>query len=318
MAQAVAVKRPGNPNFVKKVTKPEREQHKEEAQKVYIFQLLKEYTRTKPLTSKLGEDGGRIENPFQPWYGVVNSGIAWDNEYTPKGKTKPGGQRRWRFLFNYPDTIWVDEQIDPEPVKEDFADSRNDIVFRNGYLRVYAHEERKLQALMLNDTFEGNARPLKDLPAEYKLLDQDKVDREVLQMLDDAFEAEKAAREASLEEMYALCIYYGINLERSDDAIRKEFIQRARTSPSQFNREFVNPKNKYKYTFLCAISANLISGTMIPGKLQYVETNVPLFDLKTEDTAEELATLCMGNYEKAVNLYNKLKKRFEEEEKDVS
>jgi len=303
----VAPRRPGNPNFGKR--KSEDQKLSEDLNKQYIFQLLKEHHRSKPITSKFGEAGGEIESPYQPYYGAVNSGLAWDPEYVPKGKTTKGGTRRWRFLYGYP-SIWVDEQVDPEPSKEDLISDRNDLKFRNGVLRVFGHEQTKLQALMLNDAFSGCVRKLKNIPAEYQLLDQDKIDKEVLEAIDDAFEAEKAAREATIEEMYAVGMFFGLDMTKSDDAIRKQFIVKARTNPSLFNREFLNPKNKYKYFFKIAVDDNYISGTMVPGKLQLVEANTPILDLKTEDVAEECAMLAMGNDSKALALYDKLVKKY--------
>jgi hypothetical protein len=305
------IKRKGNPNFGNKKEEGQS-QVPDNYNNQYIFQLLKTHEKQKPITSQLGDkEGGYIVNVFQPWFAVVNSGVAWDPNYIPKGKTEKGGQRRWRFLHNYPDTIWVDEQIDPEPTKEDLADDRNDIVFRNGVLRVFGHEERKLQALMLNNTFDGCVRPLKNLPKEFTLLNQDKIDKEVLESLDAAFEAEKAARNATLEEMYAVGYYFGIDMTKSDDAIRKEFINKARQNPQLFNREFVNPKNKYKYVFLLGLEDNIISSTINSGRITIVETNVVKFELKTGDAAEELAQLCMSEHKEAMALYNILNKKYQ-------
>jgi len=307
MAQP-AIKRQGNPNFQKST--PEEIQPSE-LDKQYIFQLLKTHDKSKPRDKDTNE---LTTSPYQPFWAAVNSSVAWDGDYKPKNSNTKGARRQWRFLANYP-TIWVDEQIDPEPTKEDLASPENDLIFRNGVLRVFGHEPMKLKALQLNNGFKDCVRPLKNVPKDFELLNQDKIDKAVLQHLDDAFDAETAARKAGLDEMYAVAYYFGIDLSKSDDAIRKEFINKARVNPTVFNREFINPKNRYKYTFLKAIADNYISGTAIVGKLQWVETNAPLFDLKTGDYAEELASLTMGNYEKAVNLFNKLEKIYAEFEK---
>jgi hypothetical protein len=299
-------KRRGNPNFgaPKKADTPNPIKNKLEKQ--YIFQLLKTHTKQKPVDSNTGE---LVGSPYQPWFGVVNSGMAWDPNYTPKGARNPGAQRRWRYLANYP-TIWVDEQIDPEPSKEDLADPANDLLFRQGVLRVFGHQEMKLKALQLNNAFAGCERQLKNVPFEYELLDQDKIDKEVLEVLDNAFEAEKSAREASLSEMYALAYYYGIDLAGSDDAIRKQFITKARQNPTVFNREFVNPKNKYRYVFASAIADNVISGTMIPGNVVIVDSMAKVFDLKSDDMIEELSANCFIGDKKALELYNQISKEY--------
>lgn len=301
---ATAPKRRGNPNFVKKAA--EQDPHDAELKKQYVFQLLQTHEKQKPVDGKTGE---MTNSPYQPFYGEVNSGLAYDPDYTPKGAKKAGGPRRWRYLHNYP-TIWVDEQVDPEPSPEDLASTENDIMFRYGVLRVFGHQPMKLKALELNDAFAGNARPMKDIPRRYQLLDQDKIDKEVLAILDDAFDAEKSAREATLPEMYALAYYYGIDLGKSDEAIRKEFITKARQNPKVFNREFVNPKNRYRYVFASALADNIITTTRIPGCVIFSDTDTKVFDLRSEDAVNELSENCMINDKRAMELYNQISKDY--------
>lgn len=313
---APAIKRRGNPNFGKQKTEIEVQQEvlTDDLNKQYIFQLIKTHEKAKPKD----EDGKLLGSAYQPFYGIVNSGLAWDPDYItpaetrkPKSEQKKGATRRWRFLYNYP-TIWVDEQIEPEPTKEEIGDEKNDLIFRNGVLRVFGHETTKLQALQLNNAFQDCTRPLKNVVKEYVLLDQEKIDKETLQLLDDSFEAEKEARAASLNEMYAIAYYFGIDLTKSDDAIRKAFISIARAKPSVFLREFVNPKNKYKYAVLEGIAENIISIGLVPGKVCFVETGAVLFDVNTTDAGEEIASMAVANFTPAVNLVNKLRKMFEE------
>lgn len=323
MAEPV-IKRRGNPNFAKKVNneieaQATPTQNVVDLNKQYVFQLLKTHDKAKPRDPNTNEITG---SPYQPFWAAINSGTAWDPDFLPPSEEKKpkldqkkGAVRRWRFLATYP-TIWVDEQIDPEPSKEDLAAPENDLIFRQGMLRVFGHETMKMQALKLNNGFKDCDRPLKNVPKDFELLNQDKIDKEVLQTLDDAFEAEKAARTATVDEMYAVSFYFGIDLGRSDDAIRKDFINKARQNPKSFNREFINPKNKYKYTFLQSLADNIISGTQIPGKLVYVDTGSHITDLKTGDFAEELSGMCMANQSVAMNLYHKLEKILTEEVSD--
>jgi len=307
------LKRRGNPNFSKRTAEPDIAgiNNAPNLHKEYIFQLIKTHDKQKPISSRMGELGGEVLSPYQPFFAVVNSGLAWDPTYTPREGAKPGASRRWRYLHGFP-TIWVDEQIDPEPTKEELASNLNDIVFRNGILRVFEHEQTKLQAVMLNDAFEGCKRPLKNIQPQYRLLDQDKLDKEVLSQLDEAFEAEKAAREATPQEMYALSYYFGINLAQTDEAIRKHFITKARSNPSVFRREFVNPKNKYKYIFMTALGQNIISDTRVPGHVYLVEADRPVYELRTDSTVDELSTAVMANDQKATDLYNQLRKMIED------
>lgn len=160
------IKRRGNPNFGKKTTTTEQAIAEVNPNKQYIFQLLKTHDKAKPRDSQTGEVMG---SPYQPFYGIVNSGMAWDPDYIPPSeekkallnpnyKPKQGAQRRWRYVYNFP-TIWVDEQVNPEPTKEEIGAEQNDLVFKKGILRVFEHEEMKLKAMFLNDTFQDCVRP---------------------------------------------------------------------------------------------------------------------------------------------------------------
>lgn len=310
METQTAPKQRGNPNFGKK---PSAEaQLTEDLNRQYIFQLTKTHEKSKPISAKLGDMGGAIFSPYQPYYGVVNSGLAWDGTFVPKNgnKEKPGGSRRWRYLHGFP-TIWVDEQMDPEPTKEDLASNLNDLTFRNGVLRVFGYETTKLQALMVNDAFGGCKRPLKDIPKQYVLLNQDEIDKSVLASLDDAFDAETIARGATLQEMYACAYYFGINLQQSDIAIRKDFISRARSNPKVFNEQFTYPVNQYKWVFKSALDNNIISTTIVPGCVYLVDSNTKVYDLNTGDAITELSQAVFANEPKSSELYQTLKKMME-------
>lgn len=301
-------KQRGNPEWLKR--KKVEGSTVEDLSKQYIFQLVKTHERAKPIVSKLGDMGGTIESPYQPYYAVVNSGLAWDEKFTPKNSTKVGGSRRWRYLHGFP-TIWVDEQIDPEPTKEDFASNLNDLTFRKGILRVFGYETTKLQALTVNDAFDGCKRPLKSVPKQYLLLNQEEIDQSVLDSLDDAFEAETAARNATQDEMMACAYYFGINLAQSDIAIRKDFISRARNNPKVFNEQFVNPKNIYKWTIKQAFDNNIISSTIVSGTVYLVDAHKKVYDLKTDDAIGELAQAIFASEPNATELYKELKRMSE-------
>jgi hypothetical protein len=322
------VKRRGNPNFGRKAATQQstafaeqpsgqtiEPEQTEDLNKIYIFQLLKTHERVKPRDGKTGE---MVGSAYQPFYQVVNSGVAWDASYIPmlpngqkKEGVKAGAARRWRYLHNYP-TIWVDEQVNPEPTKTDLAAAENDIVFRNGVLMVKGYEKMKLQALMLNDGFQDCVRPLKNKPKEYILIEQEKIDKQVMADMDASFEAEKAARSATLDEMYAVGAVYGIDASKSDDAFRKDFISKARANPRSFMREFVNPKNKVKYRVLAALADNVISDTVLPNAIVYVDSGVTLLETKTPDVAEEAAVMYMAGHDKAIKLFDRLERLYRE------
>jgi len=127
---------------------------------------------------------------------------------------------------------------------------------------------------------------------------------------DQAFEAETAARNASIEELLPVAMLFGINVDNAEkrgEQIKKEVILKARQLPDAFLANFVSPKTSIKYLVTKALNKNIISGAS--GQLIMVETEKVLFPVnKDSDIAEQVATLVMGNDEQASLLYTQLKK----------
>lgn len=268
-----------------------------EAPRTLRYQLVETQERAKGRDKDTGE---MVENPYPPIFIAPSSGVARD--------PKTGMHRSWRYIFGY-NTIWVDEQI-PEPTTNQLYNAKNDLIFTKGFLTVQSNDKAKVMAMEIQDGFEGNEDPLEDTPKIFRLLDGVKDREKVRNSADEAFEAESAARSAELDEMLPVAVFFGISVDDGDESrIRTEFILKARSNPSAFLRQFVNPKNKIQFVMTKALQKNLISTSIVPNNVVLVETGKALFDVKADqDVAEQIATLVMQNHEVATKLFNQLQK----------
>jgi len=304
------VKRKGNPNFGRKREETEQDSEtmvleapqvkssgfKIDPQKVYHFQLTQTYEKLKPIDSKTGS---RVDSLYPPYYLCPNEGVALHD----------GEMRRWRYLYGYP-SIWVDEQLNPEPTDAQIRDQRNDIIFEEGNLFVRGTEKAKIQALLIQDLCEDQKTPLFPTNHKFRLIKEGETLVKATEINDKAFEAESAARNASINELLPIALLFGINVDKPEkrgDFIKKEVILKARQLPDAFLANFVSPKTNIKYVITKALNMNIISGHT--GTLTMVETGRALFSVnKDSDIAEQVATLVMANDQEASLLYTQLKK----------
>lgn len=297
MTQVAEEKRRGNPEFGKKKTEP-----KWNPQKRYQFKLAKSYDSAKPRDKDTGQ---LADNPYPPIYMITNEGVG----VHPTRKEI----ENWRYVYGY-NSIWVKDQEKPEPSKRQLENPKNFIEFLNGSLFVQGNNTALLEALTIQDIFEGVVNPVNQVPPTFLLVDEEKTRRIVRQTADIAYEAEKAAREATLSEMIPVAMAFGIDVddpEENEDKIRTEFIVKAKQMPDQFSKQFVNPKNKFKYNIVEAMRDNLISTDVIAGKMVLVGTGKAYFDVKEgTDAAETFATLLMQDNSEALKLYQQLDKMF--------
>lgn len=266
--------------------------------KVYTFQLVQTHEKVKPVDSETREP---TANPYPPLYMVPSSGLAYDS--------KLGIQRAWRYVYNQP-SIWLDEQTKPEPRPQDIAHERNDIIFRKGFLKVNGNNATLMQALMVQDVFEGNENPLENKPKVFRLIDEDKEMNKVKSNIDVAYEAETQARNAILEDMLPIASVFGIDVSNPDeraDRIRTAFILQAKQTPEAFLKQFVNPRNKIVYTFRKALDKNIIK--VEENKVIMVDSNRIVYEVNPDkDVAEQSASLVIAHDEKVERIYDQLER----------
>lgn len=289
--QTTEKKPSGNPNFKKKY------ESKYNPQKRYQFQLCQIIETAKGRDWETGE---MIDNPYPPVYIWMNDGQAIHPE--------SGNIENWRYVFGF-NSIWTKDQQNPAPTKSQLENPKNFIEFKNGSLFVSGTNSALIDSMMVQDAFEGVKNPINQVTPIYRLVDLEKNRKATRTNADIAFEAEKAAREATFEEMLPVAMHFGIdvdNPEQDMDRIRDEFIFRAKSDPEAFSKQFVNPKVKYKFVIVKALRKNLISTSIVPGKMVLTDTQKVYFDLKEGDAAEQFASLVLQRNDDAVKLYDQI------------
>lgn len=274
----------------------------------YYFELIKTYERYKPervvLTGPTTEhnSGRDKDNIYPPKWILPNKGIAYCD--TTKA------QRAWRFISSE-NSIWIDEQRLIEDPKEEgyiLSSEENQLEFIWGKCMVRGIEKSKFDALCVQDMFEGKKVKLRQIPPVYRLLDPVVELKTTMDLLDEAYQAEKAAREASTEDMMAFASVLGIGTDQDVTTIRKDFIIKAKTSPKFFLNHFSDQRNKIYFVFKEALKKNIINADNL-NRLVWGENNDLIFVMHPdkEDINEHLTSLVLGGDEKAARLYNRLK-----------
>ena len=283
------VKKKGNPNFTKK-----EDFGLNDFNKVYSFVLTKTYEMYKPVD---GDTGKKTVNPYPPIYKLPSEGRTIDDA--------TGKNRMWRCVKGM-DTIWVDEQ---DGIEVTTLDDLEDLVFNDGKLVVRGFEKNKLAALLNQDSYEGKKYRRNDIPSAFKLVDEDLEISKALDSLDIEYEALKIAKECSDEEMLPFAHVLGINTGSSVNSIRKDFILKAKANPKYFVKYFVDPKNEIIYNIYKAMAENIISSSVVEGKLVWTESRKLIMDIpKGSDIKSDIAKLVMQGDATAVALVEQLKK----------
>lgn len=290
-------KRKGNPNFGKKTSKNLGIDNID-PKKTYKFQLVKTYERVKPVDDKTNT---MLANPYPPISWVDNEGIALDSD---------GNMRRWRYVYGFP--IWLDEQVAPklEPTIVQLRDERNVIMFRNGFLDVKGSDTAKVQALLLNDAYEGNENKVNDINPIFKLINPDADLAKMADGVDETYEALRFASESSLDVILPIASSLGIdvsNAKENEQKIKNQFKVIAGQNPSAFMKQVANPINKIKYRVSKGLTENVIKA--VDGSIIMVDTGVVVLSgVNTAgDVAHNVAVLFTDGDKAAVKLLDQLK-----------
>jgi len=294
----------GNPNLGKKqetdsikstkLTVPEKG--------FFEFVLAIDYEKQKPV-DKL--TGALLDNPFPDIYIVPNAGVAY-NEAT-------GSFETWRYLYGY-NSIWEKDQQFPKPDKSRLSnvDGKNDIMFRQGRIKVMPNDEAKYWALIVQDECADCENPRNEaVVPKYKLVDEDKALNAAYDVAEETYLAEKYARECTDGEMIPVAQALGLNTNKIDNkdqlfTLRKHFVLKAKAFPKLFLRAYNEPGNRIKYLVGQAIATGVTA--MDGGALKYTESGRQVLSLDPDmDIAEQVAILAMNNDEDALAFIKELK-----------
>jgi len=293
--EAVAEKKVGNPNFGKTAQKKQEF----DPEKMYEFELIQTYEKYKPTD----EQGNKVANLYPPVFSLPNKTICYDED-----KKK---QRAIRYI-NSESSIFVDEQREMETEEEVqlLTDSDNFIEFKDGKLVVRGVDLNKIKYLTALDMFEGKKVQVKaNTVKAFRLINPDQVIEAALNSLDTSYEAEKAARESTEEEMYAAAYLMGIDLEQGSNGVKRDFIMQAKANPDFFVKHIVDPKNKFVYTFAKALKKNIINVNLENGNVHFTESNAFITKVNPrEDIAAELAKKAIVGDEGVTKAYSHITK----------
>lgn len=293
-------------------------------EKVYSFQLVNEFPRSwKPVDKR---SGNQLASPYPPTFQIPNEGIALDEDFVDTdGNVKPRA-RKWRYIEGL-NSIWEDEQTELANMSKDeiyelLGQEQNDLVFKDGKLNVRGVQKLKLQALMVQDTFEGKKRQYNPKLRLFKLNNPDKIVNEQMSHLQKEYAAMKLAHECSDEKMVECCFIMGIGSDdKSDSGIRRmrlEFLQKAKYDASNpkatealdwFMNIVESPVTHVHYVFANAVKSGILSGDQIPGKLTWAVSRTPILEVNTMgDIPYQLLGLYNDGDRAAIQLFDELEK----------
>lgn len=289
-----------------------------EEDKVYEFELCDSYPNAKPVDKNNGKS---ITSPYPPTWIEPNEGVSFDEEYD-NGENKPKGRARaWRLIDGQP-SIWVDEQpslenLEKQQIYQLLGEAENQLHFKEGKLLVRGIEKLKIQALMIQDAFEGKRVQYRTKSRRYRLNNPDVDVSESLKASDLEFQAMKLAHEADEEDMIRGAYTLGINVDDRSasgmNKIRSQFIAKAKPDPANpkgiefFIKIMTSPITKITYIFSRGIAEGLISTSQQPGKLTWAHMNTAILDIDPKmNPVNQLTALAVNNNAKVLDLFDEL------------
>lgn len=250
--------------------------------KVWEFELIHSYPNYKPVEKNTGK---AMESPYPKTWGIPNDGVAFDE--------KTGKARAWRLIEGQ-DSIWVDEQkglenLEKTEIHNLVGQPENQLEFKNGKLLIRGIQKNRLQAVMIQDAFEGKTKQYKVVPRVYRLNNPDLLVTGGIDNIELKFAAMQKAMACTTEEMVQAAWVMGIDVTDLSDAglkrVRLAFYQKAEYDPKNpkgvefFLSVLGNPATATGYIFSQGLSQGFISANQQPGKLTWAKTGTAIMDI---------------------------------------
>ncbi len=206
------------------VEKPKRKTHTDS----YIFEMVGQFAKD--------PENGTIRYPGLT---LRSSALVYD-EVT-------NTNRAARVIRGH-HSIWVDEQKD---IDQKYADrNKPNLTFSNGQLVVPAGDKNTIKFLQLCSDFEGCKKPTENRKIRFKLINTEAEESQRLEGKKKIKDAYDKAWGAPMEELIPHAKFLGISmtnskgLEKTEDALRADYVDKAQAQPELFLRTFNNPKVK--------------------------------------------------------------------------
>ena len=257
--------------------------------KEYIFQLTQKFYMS-----------NANRPPYPENFFLRNTDIIYDEE--------SGTERNIRYLEGV-NTIFEDEQ---EHLSDAKKNQRPQIRFTNGYLRVASNKTSLVKFLTSSNMFDKKKQRMESVLPVYTLINFEEQERQAVDKAETRMKAMKLAMDAPIENMIPHSQFLGIrfkneyNVERTDKAIRVDYLNFADKNPDAFIKTYNNPLVKVQYLVNKGINLGLIDITTTKGQAIWGDSKK--FIAQIPDKAEPLkflSELCLT--EKGKDFYSQLK-----------
>jgi hypothetical protein len=240
--------------------------------KEYIFQLTQKFY-----------PGNTTRPPYPENFFLRNTDIIFDEE--------SGTERNIRYLEGV-NTIFEDEQ---EHLSDAKKNQRPQIRFTNGYLRVPSNKTSLIKFLMSSNMFDKKKHRMESVLPVYTVLNFEEQEKQAVSKAEVRMSAMKLAMDAPVEVMIPHAQFLGLrfkneyNVERTDKAIRVDYLNFADKNPDTFIKTYNNPLVKVRYIVNKAMNVGMIDITSSKGQAIWGDTKK--FIVQIPDKAEPLIFL---------------------------
>lgn len=222
--------------------------------KEYVFQLSGKFYSNSP------------NNPYPENFMLKNTDVIFDDE--------TGKERNIRYLEGV-STIYEDEQ---EHLSETKKNSRPDIRFVKGFLRVPSNKPTLIKFLTSSNMFDKKSNRMNNSRAIYTMLDFEAQEQKEVEKTERKMSAMKLAMDAPSEVFLPHAKFLGIKfvngygVERGERAIRVDYLTYAERNPEVFIKTYNNPIVKVQYLVSKAISVGMIDTSTMKGQAVWGDT----------------------------------------------
>lgn len=222
--------------------------------KEYVFQLVgKFYTNSQ--FSQYPEN-----------FLLKNTDVIYDEETNT--------ERNIRYLEGV-STIYEDEQ---EHLSDAKKNQRPDIRFAKGFLRVPSNKPTLIKFLTSSNMFDKKTNRMSGTRAIYTMLNFEEQEEREVAKTERKMEAMKMAMEAPVEVFIPHAKFVGIKfvngygVERSERAIRVDYLSYAEKNPETFIKTYNNPLVKVQYLVSKAMQVGMIDLSTMKGQAVWGDT----------------------------------------------
>ena len=256
--------------------------------KEYVFQLVGKFYTNSKFTQ------------YPENFLLKNTDVIYDEETNT--------ERNIRYLEGV-STIYEDEQ---EHLSEAKKNQRPDIRFSKGFLRVPSNKPTLIKFLKSSNMFDKKTNRMSGSRAIYTMLNFEEQEEMEVAKTERKMDAMKMAMEAPVEVFIPHAKFLGIKfvngygVERSERAVRVDYLNYASNNPDTFIKTYNNPLVKVQYLVSKAVQVGMIDFSTMKGQAVWGDTKK--FIAQIPDGKDEITFLSEFSLtEKGKEFYAQLK-----------